>query len=98
MCNCINQVILNENYFFSSQLASDEFEGATMIEVLELSNNYIKNLNHSLLPLTQLSEINLSYNNMTEFSFGEIKGLRGLKVVDLSHNKISRLSGHSEVN
>lgn len=83
-------------YFFS-QLASDEFEEATMIEVLELSNNCIKHLNKSLLPLTQLSEINLSYNNMSEFSLTEVKGLKQLKLVDLSHNKISKLSGHSEV-
>lgn len=68
-----------------------------MIEVLELSNNYIRSLNKSLLPLTQLSEINLSFNNMTEFSLAEIKGLKELKLVDLSHNKISKLSGHSEV-
>lgn len=80
-----------------SQLASDEFEEATMIEVLELSNNCIKHLNRSLLPLTQLSEINLSFNKMTEFSFAEIKGLKELKLVDLSHNAISKLSGHSEV-
>jgi len=78
-------------------LASDEFKESTMIEVLELSNNCIRYLNHSLLPLTQLSEINLSFNNITEFSLAEIKGLKELKLVDLSHNKISKLSGHSEV-
>lgn len=78
-------------------MASDEFEEATMIEVMELSNNCIKNLNKSLLPLTQLSEINLSYNNLTEFSFTEVKGLKELKLVDLSHNRIYNLSGHSEV-
>lgn len=68
-----------------------------MIEVLELSNNRIKYLNKSLLPLTQLSEINLSYNNITEFSLAEIKGLKELKLVDLSHNAISKFLGHSEV-
>lgn len=78
-------------------MASDEFKESTMIEVLELSNNCIRYLNHSLLPLTQLSEINLSFNNITEFSLAEIKGLKELKLVDLSHNKISKLSGHSEV-
>jgi Leucine-rich repeat (LRR) protein len=78
-------------------LASDEFEEATMIAVMELSNNRIKYLNKSLLPLTQLSEINLSYNNITEFSLAEIKGLKELKLVDLSHNAISKLLGHSEV-
>lgn len=78
-------------------MASDEFEEASMIEVLELSNNCIKHLNKSLLPLTQLSEINLSYNKIAEFSLAEIKGLKELKLVDLSHNTISKLSGHSEV-
>lgn len=68
-----------------------------MIEVLELSNNCIRHLNHSLLPLTQLSEVNLSFNNITEFSLTEIKGLKELKLVDLSHNKISKVSGHFEV-
>ncbi|MCP6484300.1 hypothetical protein NL492_26145, partial [Klebsiella pneumoniae] len=68
-----------------------------MIEVLEPSNNCIRHLNNSLLPLTQLSEINLSYNNMTEFSLAEIKGLKELKLVDLSHNRISKLSGHSDI-
>ncbi|MBO8666606.1 hypothetical protein INO76_16395, partial [Staphylococcus aureus] len=53
------------------ELASDEFEEASMIEVLELSNNCIKHLNKSLLPLTQLSEINFSYNKLTEFSLAE---------------------------
>ncbi|XP_001949578.1 leucine-rich repeats and immunoglobulin-like domains protein 1 [Acyrthosiphon pisum] len=79
------------------ELASDEFEEASMIEVLELSNNCIKHLNKSLLPLTQLSEINFSYNKLTEFSLAEIKGLKELKLVDLSHNTISKLSGHSEI-
>ncbi|VVC39428.1 Hypothetical protein CINCED_3A020042 [Cinara cedri] len=79
------------------ELASDEFEEATMIEVLELSNNCIKHLNKSLLALTQLSEINLSFNKITEFSLAEIKGLKELKLVDLSHNAISKLSGHSEI-
>lgn len=78
-------------------MASDEFKEATMIEVLELSNNNIKYLNKSLLPLTQLSEINLSFNNITEFSLAEIKGLKELKLVDLSHNKINKLGGHSDV-
>lgn len=84
-------------YYFFSQLASDEFEEATMIEVLELSKNCIKHLNKSLLPLMQLSEINLSYNKISEFSLTEVMGLKQLKLVDLSHNKISKLSGHSEV-
>lgn len=78
-------------------MASDEFKEATMIEVLELSYNNIKYLNKSLLSLTQLSEINLSFNNITEFSLAEIKGLKELKLVDLSHNKIAKLGGHSEV-
>ncbi|XP_026823386.1 leucine-rich repeat-containing G-protein coupled receptor 4-like [Rhopalosiphum maidis] len=79
------------------ELASDEFEEASMIEVLELSNNCIKHLNKSLLPLTQLSEINLSNNKLAEFSLTEIKGLKELKLVDLSHNTISKLSGHSDI-
>jgi Leucine-rich repeat (LRR) protein len=34
---------------------------------------------------------------MSEFSLAEIKGLKELKLVDLSYNKISKLSGHSEI-
>lgn len=78
-------------------MAYNEFQDATKIEVIELNHNRIKHLNKSLLPLIHLTEINLSNNNLTEFSLTEIKGLKELKLIDLSHNKISKLSGHSEV-
>lgn len=35
---------------------------------------------------------------MTEFSLQEIKGLKRLSVIDLSHNRISLITGNMEVN
>lgn len=34
---------------------------------------------------------------MTEFSLQEIKGLKRISVIDLSHNRISHVTGNMEV-
>lgn len=59
--------------------------------------NLIPALNSSLLPLRSLKELNLTHNELREFSLQDIRGLRQLRLVDLSHNKISKLSGRMEV-
>lgn len=59
--------------------------------------NNLTVLNGSLAPLRSLRCVNLTHNALTEFSLQEIRGLRRLRVVDLSNNKISKLVGRMEV-
>ena len=75
-----------------------------MLEDLELGHNSLKSIggeggvnsdgtpaNSALYPLKSLKCLNLTHNSLAEFSFGSIRGLRELRVLDLSSNKISRL-------
>lgn len=77
-------------------LAQDEFLEAERIETLDLASNYIRSLNNSLLPLKNMRICNFSRNLLTEFSLNEIRDLKLLRVVDLSHNKIEKLTGRME--
>lgn len=65
---------------------------------LDLAYNQLKSLNGSLKSLKSLRYLNLTHNYMTEFSLQEIKGLKRLSVIDLSHNRISLITGNMEVN
>lgn len=68
-----------------------------MLETLFIGFNQIPSLNSSLLPLRSLKELNLTHNELREFSLQDIRGLKQLRIVDLSHNKISKLGGRMEV-
>lgn len=72
-------------------LAQDEFASCYQIDNLLMSCNHIRSLNSSLLPILKLKRANFSFNDMEEFSMGEIHGLRSLKFLVLSNNRIQRL-------
>lgn len=75
-----------------------------MLEDLELGHNSLKSLggeksinpdgtlsNSALYPLKSLKSLNLTHNDLPEFSFSSIRGLRELRLLDLSNNKVTRL-------
>lgn len=77
-----------------------------MLEDLELGHNSLRSLgghdivnddgtvsttNSALYPLKSLKCLNLTNNDLREFSFSSIRGLRELRLLDLSNNKISKL-------
>ena len=64
---------------------------------MDIAYNQLKSLNGSLRSLKSLRYLNLTHNYMTEFSLQEIKGLKRLSVIDLSHNRISLITGNMEV-
>lgn len=78
------------------QLAEDEFAEAEKLADLDIAYNQLKSLNGSLRSLKNLRYLNLTHNLLTEFSLQEIKGLKGLSVIDLSQNKISYITGKME--
>jgi Leucine-rich repeat (LRR) protein len=77
-------------------IARDEFLEASAIDELNMSSNQIKSLNQSLLYIKSLRVANFSHNLLSEFSLEEVIGLRKLRMLDLSHNRIQTLSGHVE--
>lgn len=84
-------------FIFWFQLANDDFAEADNIQYMDLGFNKIQILNGSLTPLRSLKYLNLTHNELTEFSLQEIKGLKRLWVIDLSYNLITHLSGNTEV-
>lgn len=76
-------------------LAQDEFLEAGIHE-LDLSKNNIKSINGSLLTLKHMRNCNFSRNLLSEFSLNEIRGLRALQLIDLSYNRIEKLTGRME--
>ncbi|CAB0029739.1 unnamed protein product [Trichogramma brassicae] len=88
------------------KLHEDDFIEAEMLEDLQLGHNALTSLggvtsvtpeetttsNSALYPLKSLKCLNLTHNNLREFSFTSIRGLRELKMLDLSNNKIQRLT------
>lgn len=85
------------NDFSDPQLAEDEFVEAEQLADLDIAYNQLKSLNGSLRSLKSLRYLNLTHNFLTDFSLQEIKGLKRLSVIDLSHNKISHITGNMEV-
>ena len=78
-------------------MSQDEFNDLDSLEDLQLGHNQLTSLNGSLAPLRSLRCLNLTNNLFEEFSLQEIRGLRRLRIIDLSHNRVSRLSGQMEV-
>lgn len=76
------------------QLAEDEFAETEILSELDLAYNQLMSLNGALRSLKSLRYLNLTHNFLTEFSLQEIKGLKRLSVIDLSHNKISSITGN----
>jgi Leucine-rich repeat (LRR) protein len=79
------------------QLSPDEFTELDSLEDLQLGHNQLTSLNGSLAPLHSLRCLNVTNNLLQEFSLQEIRGLRRLRIIDLSYNKVSHLSGRMEV-
>lgn len=77
-------------------LAEDEFIETERLETLDLASNLIRSINGSLLPLKSMRICNISRNLLSEFSLNEIRGLKELRVLDLSFNKIEKLTGRME--
>ncbi|XP_048510851.1 insulin-like growth factor-binding protein complex acid labile subunit isoform X2 [Athalia rosae] len=82
------------------ELSEDDFTEAESLEDLQLGHNSIKSLgrgignengNSALLSLRSLRCLNLTHNELREFSFSDLRGLRKLHLVDLSHNRIAEL-------
>lgn len=77
-------------------LAEDEFLKSENIDEINLTSNLIPSLNKSLLYITKLRHANFSYNLLREFSMQEIYKLMKLRNLDLSHNRIEKLTGRHE--
>lgn len=82
------------------QLNADDFIEAEMLEDLELGHNSLKSLggadgdgngSSALYPLRSLKCLNLTHNELREFSLASLRGLRELRLLDLSNNQITRL-------
>ncbi|KDR18629.1 Podocan-like protein 1 [Zootermopsis nevadensis] len=74
----------------------NEFTELDSLEDLQLGHNQLISLNGSLAPLRSLRCLNLTNNLLQEFSLQDIQGLKRLRIIDLSYNKISHLSGRME--
>lgn len=78
---------------FINILTEDDFREAESLVHLSLGCNKIKQLNNSLIGLRNLQYLNITENELEEFSFEEIIGLEKLSGIDLSFNKISSIKG-----
>lgn len=74
------------------------------MEDLQVGHNSLRSLtgsingnafNSALYPLKALKCLNLTHNELTEFSFSSLRGLHELRLLDLSNNKIRLLQRHS---
>lgn len=77
-------------------LAEDEFLKSENIDEINLSTNLIPSLNKSLLYITNLRNAIISGNLLREFSMQEIYKLMKLRYLDLSYNRIEKLTGRHE--
>ena len=68
-----------------------------MLADLQLGHNLITNLNGSILPLRNLTGLNLNHNRIRVFDLKEIQGLKELQTLDLSYNGIHTIIGRMEV-
>ncbi|EGI63062.1 Leucine-rich repeats and immunoglobulin-like domains protein 3 [Acromyrmex echinatior] len=91
---------LELSYNELQELNADDFLEAEMLEDLELGHNSLKSLggadgdgngSSALYPLRSLKCLNLTHNELREFSLASLRGLRELKLLDLSNNRIARL-------
>ncbi|XP_043474772.1 insulin-like growth factor-binding protein complex acid labile subunit [Leptopilina heterotoma] len=95
--------LLELSYNNIQELTDEDFVEVENLENLELGHNSLKSLGgdgnesgdgggHSALyPLRSLRSLNLTHNELRKFSFASLRGLRELRLLDLSNNKIDRL-------
>lgn len=86
----IQTLSLNNNKI--DYLSIDEFANTIELQELELANNFIGAINRSLLPLRKIRICNLSRNVIEEFQLDDVRGLRELLVMDLSYNRITKVT------
>lgn len=69
------------------------------IQDMQLQHNELRSLDGSLfLGMKELQKLNLSYNALgPTIGQRDLRGLDGLKVLDLSHNELTTLEDTSEV-
>ncbi|XP_011882957.1 PREDICTED: leucine-rich repeats and immunoglobulin-like domains protein 1 [Vollenhovia emeryi] len=91
---------LELSYNELQELNANDFLEAELLEDLELGHNSLKSLggvdndvngSSALYPLRSLKCLNLTHNELREFSLASLRGLRELKMLDLSNNRIARL-------
>ncbi|KAH0955234.1 hypothetical protein HN011_011817 [Eciton burchellii] len=91
---------LELSYNELQELNADDFLEAEMLEDLQLGHNSLKSLgsadgdgngSSSLYPLRSLKCLNLTHNELREFSLASLRGLRELRLLDLSSNRIAKL-------
>nr|XP_012232775.1 PREDICTED: leucine-rich repeats and immunoglobulin-like domains protein 1 [Linepithema humile] len=90
---------LELSYNELQELNADDFIEAEMLEDLELGHNSLKSLGSAdgdgngsaLYPLRSLKILNLTHNELREFSLASLRGVRELRLLDLSNNRIARL-------
>lgn len=90
---------LELSYNELQELNENDFIEAEMLEDLELGHNSLKSLGgadgdgngSALYPLRSLKCLNLTHNELREFSLASLRGLRELRLLDLSNNRIVRL-------
>ncbi|CAL7944882.1 unnamed protein product [Xylocopa violacea] len=95
---------LELSYNDLQELTEEDFLEAEMLEDLQLGHNSLKSLggpgngngdgnggNSVLYPLRSLKCLNLTHNELREFSFASLRGLRELRLLDLSNNRIAQL-------
>ncbi|MDR2157830.1 MAG: hypothetical protein LBO02_00745 [Holosporaceae bacterium] len=78
-------------------LEVEAFRGFEMLEILDLSCNFLKNLSDPLLfsHLKSLKKLYLAANKLTELVEGLFINLYNLETLDLSFNQLSKLPFHS---
>ncbi|KAK0177965.1 hypothetical protein PV328_001958 [Microctonus aethiopoides] len=99
-----NLKYLELSYNELQELTEEDFVEAEKLEDLELGHNSLKSLGGSsigggdgnghssaLWPLKSLKSLNLTHNELSEFSFVTLRGLKELRLIDLSNNRIARL-------
>ena len=91
-CDC---TIFKLNHNQISNLSNlDIFANLTGMRVLNLSNNYITELNRKHFTnkkLYELNTIDLSYNNITEISGNVFEKFVSIRLINLSHNVIRKI-------
>jgi len=77
----------------------EEIAGST-IQDLRLQHNELRSLDGSLfLGMKELQRLNLSHNALgPTIGPRDLRGLDGLRVLDISHNQLTTLEDTSEVN
>ena len=96
----INPEIFKKNFLIStlnlrsnmiSAIRSGDFLYLSSLSSLDLSNNNISEIQNGSFKLSFLSDLDLSFNKLTNISLEMVTGLAALKSLYLSDNRIARI-------